>query len=366
MHPTLLIGAADWVPSRLPREEYARRLAELWADHPRAAGAIVYGDPHNHAALAYLTHFTPKLESALALIPKEGEARLLVGGGVNMIGAARPLTFVTDLTPLRDAGVAVAEWAAGVPDRADVVVLNIDAMHPRPYASVQRALWGRSLREGDGPLKARMRRKSAAELALMREACRMLSAGVAALEQAFAHDDHVTDCILKAEHAVIAQGAQDVRSLFSVDRGRTLRPFDKTIAKRSNPMPVYLAARHDGYWAETFCSLRSGADELAEQARRIVAALATDSRPGVSLAALRERAAAMRGPWTHHAVTSRAIARPISLSLDDDDVAPPDLSLGEGETWALQIGLVGTDHAAFASAMIAITATGSEMLWSSR
>jgi len=32
--------------------------------------------------LAYLTNFTPKLEPALALIPRAGEPRLLVGGGV--------------------------------------------------------------------------------------------------------------------------------------------------------------------------------------------------------------------------------------------------------------------------------------------
>jgi hypothetical protein len=283
-----------------------------------------------------------------------------------MIGAARPLTFVTELAPLRDAGAAVAEWVGRLPGDAELLVLNIDAMHPRPYSSLQGALAGRSVRSGDAPLMARMRRKSAIELAVMRESCRMLSAGVAALEQAFARGDHVTNCILEAEHAVTELGAQDVRSLFSPDRGRTLRPFDTTIAERFDPMPVYLAVRHDGYWAEAFCSLRSGADELADQAQRIVTALAADSRPGVRLAALRERADAMRSPWAFTAVTSRALARPIGLSLHDDDPAPGEQLLAEGETWALQVGLAGADRAAFASAMIAVTATGSDILWSSR
>lgn len=35
-------------------------------------GGLVYGDSRNHAALTYLTNFTPKLEAALALIPRNG------------------------------------------------------------------------------------------------------------------------------------------------------------------------------------------------------------------------------------------------------------------------------------------------------
>ena len=54
MQPILLIGPADWDPARLPREEYSRRLEQVWADWPDAGGAIVYGDPQDHAALAYL------------------------------------------------------------------------------------------------------------------------------------------------------------------------------------------------------------------------------------------------------------------------------------------------------------------------
>ena len=74
------------------------------ATNPSATGAIVYGDRANHAELAYLTNFTPKLEAALALIPRDGTPQLLVGGGVNMLPAARPLTFVEDLRPLRNVG----------------------------------------------------------------------------------------------------------------------------------------------------------------------------------------------------------------------------------------------------------------------
>ncbi len=36
MHPTLLIGPADWNPEAMPRAEFDRRIAALWRDHPDA------------------------------------------------------------------------------------------------------------------------------------------------------------------------------------------------------------------------------------------------------------------------------------------------------------------------------------------
>src|SRR5262252_4615442 len=110
MQPTLLVGPSDWDAARMPRDEFLARATALWKSAPAAAGAIVYGDRAHHAELAYLTHFTPKLEAALALIPRVGGPQLLVGGGPNMLQAAKPLTFIENLRPLRDAGRTVAQW----------------------------------------------------------------------------------------------------------------------------------------------------------------------------------------------------------------------------------------------------------------
>src|SRR5712671_2340163 len=122
MHPTLLVGPADWDPVRMPREEFLGRIAALWRDcDPEIAGAAVYGDARHHAELAYLTHFTPKLEPGIALIPRTGAPRLLVGGGVNMLGAAKPLTWVESLLPLRDGAATIARWAA---ETGEVALIN--------------------------------------------------------------------------------------------------------------------------------------------------------------------------------------------------------------------------------------------------
>src|ERR671936_483443 len=94
----------------MPKDEFLTRATALWRTARAASGAIVYGDRAHHAELAYLTGFTPKLEAALALIPRVGAPRLLVGGGVNMLQAAKPLTWIENLRPLRNAGETVAQW----------------------------------------------------------------------------------------------------------------------------------------------------------------------------------------------------------------------------------------------------------------
>src|SRR3954471_5869704 len=102
MHPTLLIGPSDWQPARMPKAEFLRRIAALWQRCPTASRALVYGNSRHHAELAYLTNFVPKLESAVALLSRSDEPRLFVGGGANMLAAARPLTWIEDVVPLKE------------------------------------------------------------------------------------------------------------------------------------------------------------------------------------------------------------------------------------------------------------------------
>ena len=100
-HPTLLIGPADWQPERMPETEFSARIETLWRSVPQAARLFVYGTPRHHAELVYLTNLVPKLEPALALLSRTEPPRLLAGGGANMLGASRPLTWIRDVVPLK-------------------------------------------------------------------------------------------------------------------------------------------------------------------------------------------------------------------------------------------------------------------------
>ena len=366
MHPTLLIGPADWDAVRFPLEEFTRRLDTLWQDHPDAGGAIVYGSAHDHAALAYLTHFTPKLEAALALIPREGAPRLLIGGGANMVAAARPLTFIEDLKPLRGAATAAAEWARGLAPRP-VVLIGGDAMSYDARRSLDAALGSSNAPlNGDDRLRRRMLQKSSRELAAIKGACGILGATVHTLEKFFDSGRGAAECVLGAEHTALQRGAQDVRSLFTRDRGAVLRPFETLIPQRVDPLQVYLAVRDAGYWAEAFVSLSEEENAMQTLSREAVDAMVGVARPNITSAELWQLVENKRGRYDLHELTQNAFGSSIGLALDEQP-----LLLREGETklvpgavYSLRAGFGDAKgSSAIASAMFVVTEVGHERLW---
>jgi Xaa-Pro aminopeptidase len=336
MHPTLLIGPADWDVARLPQQEFAARIAKLWELVPQASSAIVYGDSQDHRALAWLTAFTPKLEPAIALIPRAGAIRLMVGGGANMLPSAKPLTWVTDLVSLRPAGKTIAQWREA--NRGPCFCVGIDAMPTRLRREFDAAFDGRPPEDSAAALGPLMRVKSARELACMREASALLRAVVAAMADAKRSGVGVTATILAGEHAAVRGGAQDVRSMFSLDGGRTLRPFGGPVARPADPLQVYVAVRRFGYWADGFTLLSDKPDDDLAQAQAVLRTFLAQAKPGALLAA-------------------PIVGNGIGLALDEP---MNDGRLQAGGVYSLR---TGTGRATV-SAMVAVSETGIESLWS--
>ncbi len=150
-----------------------------------------------------------------------------------MVPAAKPLTFLENLAPLREAAKAAAAWAHSLP-AGDILLIGGDAMPTDMRRAFDQALGAdRKIETADATLQARMTIKRPRELHALRAACATLEAAAQALRDAAHNRESVTDCILLAEHAALQRGAQDVRSLFSLDGGRTLRPFDIPVAERA-------------------------------------------------------------------------------------------------------------------------------------
>lgn len=349
----------------MPREEFQSRIAALWRDHPQAGGAIVYGNSFDHAALAYLTNFTPKLEASLALIPRNGEAQLLIGGGVNMIGAARPLTWVEQLKPLRNAAATAAEWGQTLPGGSRILLIGGDAMPFEMRRTLDAALAGR-LDDATEMLQVRMLRKGPRELAAIRDACAGLHTAMTALREAHAAGGGVTDALLAAEHAAQEGGAQDVRALFSLDHGRTLRPFEMPVDSRADPLQAYVAVRHAGYWAEGFVRASTVPDPLGAQAQNVLNAMIAAAKPGVTCRALADVAAAARGSLQAHPMTENVFGNAIGLALEERPLLSRtgDAALTADAVYSLRAGVLdGAGAGAIASAMVRITDNGNEILW---
>lgn len=370
MHQTLLIGPSDWDAARMPKAEYESRIAALWQSCPTVSGAIVYGTPAHHAELAYLASFIPKLEPGLALIARAGAPRLLVGGGPNMMGAARPLTWIENVAPLRDVPDEIRRWLGelgGANAGAGLsVLIGADYM----TAAMRRAVVA-AAGEGGTPHDATpelwrmMRRKSAAEQDAIRAACSILNAAMAAVGEAKRAGAGVTAAVLAGERAANAQGAQDVRTLFSVNGGRTLQPFVTLIERAADPLQVYMAVRRYNYWAEGFAMFSERPRPLAAKAadvlRQVIAAIAAgakvDDVAGMTANAIR--------PFCPHPVTAHAVGNAIGLALEE----PPHTDLGKtfdaGEVYSVRVGITnGAEQHAIMSAMVAVRDDGGDVLWS--
>jgi hypothetical protein len=198
----------------------------------------------------------------------------------------------------------------------------------------------------------------------MRAACAVLATGVFALQDAFKRRNGLTDCILAAEHAVLGEGAQDVRSLFSTDGGRTLRPFESPLPGRVDALQVYLAVRRDGYWADAFVSESSTRGELTLQTRGILDRVIAAVRPGMAASALWAIVDKVRGHCSLHPLTLRTLGGAIGLSLDDGSLTRDcHRPFAAGEVYSLHIGLLDANRGVFASAILHVTTSGAELLW---
>jgi hypothetical protein len=367
-HPSLLIGPSDWQPDRMPKDEFIRRIDALWESCGHVSRAIVYGDSRSHAELAYLTNIVPKYEPVLALLSHTGEHRLLVGGGPSVIGAARPLTWMTELQPLGDIET-VGRWAVqgddGWPERS--VSVGLDYMPVALRQPMTEAMGKGTALDITPQIRAIMRRKSSYEMLAIRETCVALRAAMSAIAGAHRAGSSVTAAVLAGERAANARGAQDVRTLFSVNNGRTLQPFDRAIDERFDPLQIYLAVRRFNYWAEGFTMLAERPRTALSRARELLRLAIGTIKAGTRIGDVNDLISAGVRPYEAHPVTERGFAQAIGLTLENSHYNDQDktaTTFEVGEVYSLRVGITDTavEHA-IVSAMISVRKDGNDVFW---
>jgi Xaa-Pro aminopeptidase len=211
-----------------------------------------------------------------------------------------------------------------------------------------------------------MRPKRSKELAVIRQNCAILKAMSQALADAHKAGKSSTVAVIEAEHAANKMGAQEARSLLSLDNGKTLRPFMSPVDKAADVLQAYLAVRCAGYWAEGYVSLSKAQNPAAAKAGEVLKGLIAMARPGAKCGELAQKLKDGIKPFGEHAVTAGSAGNGIGLSLEE----APRLSTASGDTLAagdvvsLRVGASdGAGHHAIVSAMLAITPSGNEVLW---
>jgi Xaa-Pro aminopeptidase len=369
MQPSIMLGSYVWAQDRLPIDEFQLRVDDVRQHMSRNAwkGLLVYGDAREHAALAYLTNFIPRMRWGMALFARDGEPRLLCSMSTRDIPAMRTMTWIADVRSGWEWDKAFDPWFERFDGEAlGLGTIGFDRMALTLSQSVRRSLGERfTLQRVDDLLNIPRSAKRPRELSAMRRSCEVLNAAANTFVASWRQNQAPETAALAAERTARAMAAQDVRALVSVDGGRNLLPFQGRFEAVAKPLAGYLAVKVAGYWADLFVTAGMHAAPVARQAEAALDALVTAVRPGVAAADLHQRTIAALRPYTLHPILSGSVGHGIGLSLHEGpefgDGCPA--SLVEDGIYSLQVGLADppSNHILI-SAIVRATAKGAEVL----
>lgn len=336
---TLLTGPYDWDERVLPKSEYDARLASVRAQMANAGVTLllVHADPREYSAAAWLTNFTPKNGTGIALVPREGAPRILASGTPKMMDAAKRLTWVEDVRPLGHAPKNLGE----IVKEGDVLATwNFGTLPQAIFAGIAKAVAPRALLALDEVLDAARRRKTPRELELIRGAARFLTSASEVFTSKVRAGAGVRSAALAAERAAIAAGAQDARVMASLSPGGVPLPLDEVSDERVlDPANAGIAVQNHGYWASGYVSVSRSAGVAHAKARDALAAALATARAGARL-------------------PDGVVANAIGLSLDEG----PGNVLEAGSVYAVTSIATEGASTAYASALVVVRENGCEVL----
>jgi len=341
LESTLLTGPYDWDEHVLPRSEYEPRIERVRAAMAQAGATMlaVFGHPGNSGALAYLTNFTAKVGPAMALVPREGPLRILASGTPKMMDTAKLLTWVEDVRPLGNATKTVTEF---IGDGNTLATWGFGALPQGLYGGIAKAMAPRALVSLDQVMDPVRRRKSPRELELIRGAARFLTAATDAFAASVRAGKGVRSAGLAAERAAIAAGAQDARAMASLSPGGVPLPLDEVSDERVlDPANAGIAVQNYGYWASGTVTVAHQPGPARVRARDALAAALAAARAGAQL-------------------PDGIAANAIGLSLEEGPSGAP---LETGAVYAVTSRATEGGETAYASALVAVTEKGCEVLW---
>jgi Xaa-Pro aminopeptidase len=373
VQPCVTIGSYVWAQDRLPYDEFTLRLDELRVAMERNGwpAVLVYGDVREHAALAFLSSFIPRVRWGMALLPRSGDARLLCAMSTRDLPAMRTLTWIADVR----SGMG-PEWVKAFDpwlerftgDQVQKLgTIGFDMMAPVLYATVRRSLGERfALQRADDIVAIPSRRKRPRELTMIRASCKLAEAAVKTFAESWRGNHEPETAALDAERFARLRAAQDVRTLVSLDGGRTLMPFQGRFEKCEGPLVGYIAVKVLGYWADLFVTVDDGSiSDAARRAEATLEAIIADMWPGARIDALHAKAVGALAPYKLHPVLGGSIGHGIGLSLHEGSEfhASADATLVEDGVYTVQAGAADPKAGnALLSAIVRVAAKGPEVL----
>jgi Xaa-Pro aminopeptidase len=353
-HSVLKRGCSTWDPQQVPQAEFQARLDAVRKEMARRHmdALVIYGDNYSFADLCYLTNYFPKVRGGIAVVPREGAISMLLNIGSRDVPFAKTLTWVEDVRASNqvgtDGGKLIKEKGF---ESANIGLADSGHGFPLPqWEEMKNVLPSVEWQSCDDMLALLRLRKTARELAAMREAGRLLKDVCDGAREFIRPGKKEYEIVAEIDRLARDKGAEDIRILAGATRLNP--PSFKQSAVLGGHWAVYLALQHERYWAEAGRSFILTGDAKLEgtyrKAQEIVSAMATQLRPGGAVGAIDETARRELGEFYAKA-SGYGLANGIGLNqweapfLNDDDmreVGAPSIgaaTLNENMTLALRV-----------------------------
>lgn len=372
MHPAVLLGSYGWEQNRLPADEYELRIkaAQALMDEHGWSALFVYGDAVEHHALAFLTNFVPRMRWAIAMLPRDGEPRILLSVSSRDIPAMSQMTWIDDVHTGWTWDASFNPWfdefyarEGGTPK---VGLLGKDLMRTVFVEAFDESIAGRvTFDRADEIFAPLLSAKRPREVSIIRDAYRILDDAAGVLADSWREGADGMHAAIAGERAARRMAAHDVRILFSVDGGRTLLPFYGVTEGRGDPMVAYLAVKYLGYWAERFVTVGDGAPVAKRNAEQALEAMVAAAKAGIAAGDIAQVATDHLGGKAAHPVIGKSFGHAIGLSLGE----APDFTMGNstplqvGNCYTLRFGIDDPQEGcALTSAMVQISQDGARFI----
>ena len=329
LHTVLNRGRSVWDRSRLPKDEFRRRLVDVRTGMKERGVdlLLVYGDSWKYGNLAYVSHFIPKNRGALAVIPIEGEPALVIQE------PSRNNPFSSTLTWIQEVH-SVGKFAQGVgeaikvrslkPKRLGVVSVE-QQLNIREWRELGKLFEGAEWRDLGDHFNTLRRVKSDVELTLLRQTIRILEEALAVFRKNGSPGQKEYEIAAEIERAARRRGVEDFRLLLarSGQPEIGLRPAGDSALKKGEAILVLAAASYQRYWAElgqTFC-LGRPPDEVAksyEVATRAFRRLVEGIKTGVSSAAATACFNEVSSPAARNSLQTYGLGNGLGLDLCEE------------------------------------------------
>lgn len=318
-HSVLKRGCSTWNPQELPQTEFQTRLDAVRQEMARQNldALVIYGDNYSFADLCYLTNYFPKVRGGIAVVPRRGEISLLLNIGSRDVPFAKTLTWVEDVRASNNLGADGARLVKEKGfEKARLGLMDSGHGFPMPQLEdLKNGLPQASWSGCDGMIQPMRLKKTARELAAMREAGRVLREicmGAADLVRAGRKEYEV---VADIDRLARDQGAEDIRILAGA--ARLNPPSFKQSAAISGHWAVYLAVQHERYWAEAGRTFILSDDARLKTAyikvQEIVHGMAAGLKPGAAVAAIDASARRALGEF-HKSASIYGLANGIGLN----------------------------------------------------